>query len=71
MTEAQAEQEAERRNPGYDAQATRVGERFRVVLTPRSAPRLPGVSAAELDARDESLVSEGDSFEEALESLSL
>ncbi len=71
MTKERAEQEAEARFPGYGADASVVGERYRIVLTPLASNRLPGVSSAEFSARDESLVGEGDSFEEALENLSV
>lgn len=71
MTQDLAEQEAESRFPGYGAEASVVGERFRIVLTPLATNRLPGVSSAEFSATDESLIGEGDSFEEALASLSL
>jgi len=70
MTKDRAEQEAEARFPGYDAQASRVGERYRIVLVPLAVQHLPGASSAEFSATDESLVGEGDSFEEALENLS-
>ncbi len=71
MTKERAEREAEARFPGYGAEAGVVGDRYRIVLVPLATQRLPGVSSAEFDARDESLVGEGDSFEEALETLSL
>jgi hypothetical protein len=71
MTKDQAEQEAEARFPGYEAQASGVGDRYRIILTPTVRQRLPGVSSAEFDGTDESLVGEGDSFEEALANLSL
>jgi len=70
MTPERAEREAEARFPGYEAQANVVGERYRIVLVPVMASRLPGVSSAEFGATDEPLVGEGDSFEEAIESLS-
>ncbi len=71
MTVEQAEREAEAQFGGYEAQASVVGDRCRIVLTPVSVERLPGVSAADFDGRNEALVGEGDSFEEALASLSL
>ena len=71
MTKDRAEQEAEGRFPGYDAEASIVGDRYRIVLTPVTIQRLPGVSSAEFSATDESLVGEGESFEEALLNLSL
>ncbi len=70
MTKERAEEEAEARFPGYDAEASFVGDCYRVVLVPSARQRLPGVSSAEFSATDESLVGEGDSFEEALENLS-
>lgn len=71
MTKERAEQQAEARFPSYDAEASVVGERYRLVLVPLARQRLPGMSSAEFDATDESLVGEGDSFEEALENLSV
>jgi hypothetical protein len=70
MTKERAEQEAEARFPGYGAEANVVGDRYRIVLVPLTRGRLPGVSSAEFGATDESLVGEGESFEEALENLS-
>ena len=71
MTDEQAERAAEQRFPGYDAMANRVGEQYRLVLTPRLTTRLPGSSSAELDKPSEAMVGEGDSYEEALLNLGL
>jgi hypothetical protein len=71
MTEDQAIKAAQDRFPGYDAQASRIGDRCRLVLTPTLVSRLPGISEAEFESHDEPLVAEGDSFEEALLNLAL
>jgi len=71
MTKDRAEQEAETRFPGYSAVASVAGDKYIIVLTPSAIQRVPGVSSAELEAKDESIVGEGESFEEAIGSLSL
>lgn len=62
----QAEREAERRFPDYEAEAMCTCGVYRVALRPRGETRPPGEPASRFDLTDPRLYSEGSSYEGAL-----
>lgn len=71
MTEREAEVEANTQHPGFSAQASFVDGVYRIQLTPPAAEFGVDRAAGEFDGRDDSLLGEGATFEEALADLAM
>lgn len=71
MTEREAEREAQKLHPGFSAQASFIDGSYRIQLTPPAAEFGVDRAGGEFEGRDDSLVGEGATFEEALADLAM
>ncbi len=71
MNEQEAEVEANKQHPGFSAQGSFADGMCRIQLTPPAGEFGVDRAAGEFDARDDSLVGEGATFEEALADLAM
>ncbi len=71
MTEREAEIEANRQHPGFSAQASFVAGKCHIELTPPAGAWGVDRASGEFEERDDSLIGEGATFEDALADLAM
>ncbi len=71
MTEREAELEASKQHPEFLAQASFIDGKCRIRLTPPAGGMGADRASGEFEEPDDSLLGEGDTFEEALADLAM